>query len=58
MGERRQQRYLAAVVGYGIALAAEGGAYAAGLYMAERGVPAKVASRVLTKPAERRGGAR
>lgn len=56
MGERREQRYLAAVVGYGIALAAEGGAYAAGLYMAERGVSARVACRVLTKPAQRRGG--
>ena len=50
----RLDKYTAAVVNFGIALAAEGGAYAAGLYMAERGVPIQVARRVLTKPAQRR----
>jgi hypothetical protein len=52
--ERRQQRYLSAVVGYGIALAAEGDTLTAARYMAERQVPIQVAKRVLTRPAQRR----
>lgn len=51
--ERREQRYLAAVVGYGIALAADSTLDAA-RYIAERGVPIQVAKRVLLRPAQRR----
>ncbi len=49
----RRDNYTAAVVNYGIALAAESTLDAA-RYMAERGVPIQVAKRVLLKPAERR----
>ncbi len=51
--ERRAQKYLSAVVNYGIALAVENTLDAA-RYMAERGVPIQVAKRVLLRPAQRR----